>query len=48
MTDTRYPLKTRIRLLVVEDSEEDFLLLSATLGRQGLNVECRRVEEAKR
>ena len=47
MTDTRYPLKTRIRLLVVEDSEEDFLLLSATLGRQGLNVECRRVEEAE-
>ncbi|HPU51633.1 MAG TPA: response regulator [Burkholderiaceae bacterium] len=47
MTDTRYPLKTRIRLLVVEDSEEDFLLLSATLGRQGLNVECHRVEEAE-
>jgi signal transduction histidine kinase len=32
---------------VVEDSEADFLLLSATLGRQGLNVECRRVEEAE-
>jgi signal transduction histidine kinase len=45
MTDTRYPLKSRIRLLVVEDEEDDFILLSATLGRQGLNVECHRVED---
>lgn len=47
MPETRYPLKACIRLLVVEDSEEDFLLLSATLGRQGLNVDCHRVEDAE-
>lgn len=47
MPDARYPLKSRIRLLVVEDSEEDFLLLSATLARQGLNVDCHRVEDAE-
>jgi signal transduction histidine kinase len=44
--EVRYPLQSRIRILVVEDSEADYELLVATLGRQGLNVECRRVEEA--
>lgn len=43
--DARNVQKPRIRLLVVEDSEEDFLLLWATLGRQGLNVTCVRVED---
>ncbi len=45
--EVRYPLQARIRILVVEDSEADYELLLATLGRQGLNVECRRVEEAE-
>ncbi len=45
--DVRYPLQSRIRILVVEDSPEDFDLLAATLGRQGLNVECERVEDAE-
>ena len=45
-SEVRYPLQSRIRILVVEDSEADYELLVATLGRQGLNVECRRVEEA--
>jgi hypothetical protein len=42
LTETRYPIDARIRLLVVEDDENDFLLLMATLGRQGLNVACER------
>jgi len=46
MTEARYPLDARLRLLVVEDDEDDFLLLVATLGRQGLNVACERVEDA--
>jgi len=46
MTEARYPLDARLRLLVVEDDENDFLLLVATLGRQGLNVTCKRVEDA--
>ena len=46
MAEARYPLDTCIRLLVVEDSEDDYLLLVATLGRQGLNVRCERVEDA--
>ena len=45
MADARYPLDTCIRLLVVEDSEDDYLLLVATLGRQGLNVRCARVDD---
>ena len=45
-SEVRYPLQSRIRILVVEDSEADYELLVETLGRQGLNVECRRVEEA--
>ena len=44
-SETRYPLQSRIRILVVEDSPEDFDLLVAALGRQGLNVECTRVED---
>ncbi len=44
-SEIRYPLQSRIRILVVEDSPEDFDLLVATLGRQGLNVECARVED---
>jgi signal transduction histidine kinase len=43
--DVRYPLQSRIRILVVEDSVEDYELLLATLARQGLNVECARVED---
>lgn len=35
----------KLRLLVVEDSELDFELLLATLSREGLAVEARRVEE---
>ena len=46
MAEARYPLDARIRLLVVEDDEDDFLLLMATLGRQGLNVSCERVDDA--
>jgi len=46
-TDVRYPLHSRIRILVVEDSPEDFDLLVATLGHQGLNVDCVRVEDAE-
>ena len=34
-----------LRLLVVEDSELDFELLLATLSREGLEIEARRVEE---
>ncbi len=33
-----------IRILVVEDSEPDYELLRATLLRQGLQAQCRRVE----
>ena len=43
--DARYPLRSRIRILVIEDSVEDYDLLVATLGRQGLNVECSRVDD---
>ena len=46
MTEARYPLDARLRLLVVEDDDNDFLLLVAALGRQGLNVACERVEDA--
>jgi signal transduction histidine kinase len=35
----------RIRILVVEDSEPDYDLLLLTLRRQGLDVECERVED---
>ncbi len=41
----RYPLQSRIRILVIEDSETDYDLLVATLGRQGLNVDCRRIDD---
>jgi signal transduction histidine kinase len=47
LAEARYPLDARIRLLVVEDDQDDFLLLKATLGRQGLNVACERVDEAE-
>ncbi len=33
-----------MRILVIEDVEADFLLLERHLRRQGLNVECRRVD----
>ncbi len=33
-----------LRILVIEDVEADFLLLERHLRRQGLNVECRRVD----
>lgn len=45
IAEVRYPLQSRIRVLVIEDSVQDFDLLAATLGRQGLNVECRRAED---
>ena len=44
-TEIRYPLQSRIRILVVEDSPEEFDALVAALGGQGLNVECARVED---
>ena len=42
----RYPLQSRIRILVVADSPGEFDALVAALGNQGLNVECTRVEDA--
>jgi signal transduction histidine kinase len=44
-SDARYPLRSRIRILVIEDSVEDYGLLVATLGRQGLNVDCSRIDD---
>jgi len=40
------PARTPVRILVVEDSEEDFALLVATLRRQGYAPSCVRVEDA--
>lgn len=37
-------MKPRIQILVVEDSDDDYQLLLATLGRQGVNAYCERVE----
>lgn len=45
-SDVRYPLQARIRILVVDDSADDFQRTVATLGQQGLNVACRRVDDA--
>ncbi len=36
-----------IRILVIEDSEPDFALLTATLARQGIVADCTRVEEGE-
>lgn len=45
-SEVRYPLQARIRILVVDDCAEDYGRTVAALGRQGLNVECRRVDDA--
>lgn len=45
-SEVRYPLQARIRILVVDDSAEDYEGTVAALGRQGLNVACRRVDDA--
>lgn len=37
-------MKPRIQILVVEDSDDDYQLLATTLGRQGIDAYCERVE----
>lgn len=44
-SETLFPPKRQIRILVVEDSPDDFDLLVAALQRQGLQVDCVRVED---